>query len=68
MKNKEVIMKFVFTKTNATLLIIAIIVTIIGYIIMGTGDKTISPILLIISYVVLFPMAIIIGMNKHNDE
>ncbi|MCF7793981.1 MAG: hypothetical protein K9N09_07045 [Candidatus Cloacimonetes bacterium] len=57
-------MRFVFNKTNVALLIIAILATIIGYIIMGTGDKTISPIILIIAYVVLFPAAIMAGTKR----
>ncbi|MDO9578919.1 MAG: hypothetical protein Q7J16_13630 [Candidatus Cloacimonadales bacterium] len=57
-------MRFVFNKTNSTLLIIAILATIAGYIVMGTGDKTISPIILIIAYVVLFPAAIMAGTKK----
>ena len=61
-------MKFVFNKLNAILLIAAIIVTIAGYIIMGTGDKTISPILLIIAYVILFPAAIIAGTKQEKKE
>ncbi|MCK5050401.1 MAG: hypothetical protein KAS53_01585 [Candidatus Cloacimonetes bacterium] len=61
-------MKFVFNKTNVILLIIAIITTVVGYIIMGTGDKTISPILLIIAYVILFPASIIIGTKKKEEQ
>jgi hypothetical protein len=61
-------MKFVFNKLNAILLIAAILVTIVGYIIMGTGDKTISPILLIIAYVILFPAAIIAGTKTDKKE
>jgi len=61
-------MKFVFNKTNVIVLIIAIVTTIIGYIIMGTGDKTISPILLIIAYVILFPVSIIIGTKKKEKK
>ena len=61
-------MKFVFNKTNTILLIIAIITTVAGYIIMGTGDKTISPILLIIAYVILFPASIIIGTKKKEEK
>ena len=57
-------MKFVFKKINTILLIIAILATVVGYIIMGTGDKTISPIILIIAYVVLFPLAILYGIKK----
>ncbi len=60
-------MKFVFNKKNKILLILAIIMLIIGYIIMGTGDKTISPILLIIAYVVLIPAAIMTGVSKTNE-
>ncbi len=60
-------MRFVFNKTNSTLLIIAILATIVGYIIMGTGDKTISPIILIIAYVVLFPAAIMAGTKKKDQ-
>ena len=54
-------MKFVFNKTNKLLLLLGIIVTIAGYIVMGTGDKVISPILLVIAYVIIFPAAIITG-------
>ena len=61
-------MKFIFSRINVLILVIAIIITIIAYIIMGTGDKTISPVLLIISYVVLFPLAIIIGTNKQKQD
>ena len=61
-------MKFVFSRVNSIILIIAIIITIAAYIIMGTGDKTLSPILLIIAYVVLFPLAILIGSNRKNKE
>ena len=61
-------MKFVFNKTNTILLIIAIITTVAGYIIMGTGDKTISTVLLIIAYVILFPASIIIGTKKKEEQ
>ncbi|MBN1949455.1 MAG: hypothetical protein JW784_06895 [Candidatus Cloacimonetes bacterium] len=57
-------MKFVFNRLNSLLLIVALVLTIAGYIIMGTGDKTISPILLIIAYAVIFPMAIMAGSRK----
>ena len=60
-------MKFVFNKLNVVLLIAAILITIIGYIIMGTGDNTISPILLILAYVVLFPAAIMAGTKKKDQ-
>ena len=61
-------MKFIFNKTNKLLLIIGILVTIAGYIVMGTGDKVLSPILLVIAYVVIFPAAIIIGTTGKTEE
>ena len=61
-------MKFIFNKLNVILLAVAILAIVIGYIIMGTGDKTISPIILIISYVILFPAAIIAGTKKEKKE
>jgi len=61
-------MRFKFNKTNTILLIVAILATIVGYIIMSTGDKTISPIILVIAYVVLFPAAIMIGTKKKDQQ
>ena len=61
-------MKFVFNKLNVILLAVAILAIVIGYIIMGTGDKTISPIILIIAYVIIFPAAIIAGTKKEKKE
>jgi len=61
-------MKFVARKTNVILFILAIAFTIAGYIVMSTGDKTISPVLLILAYVILFPAAIMVGVNKKNGR
>ncbi len=57
-------MKFEFTKTNYLVLIIAVVTTIAGYIVMATGDKTLSTILLIVAYVILFPLAIVFKVEK----
>ncbi len=59
-------MKFEFRKTNLILLIVAIIFTIVGYAIMATGDNTISVVILIVAYVILFPASIMVGFKKHN--
>lgn len=61
-------MRFEFGKLNTMLMVIAIVVTAIGYLIMGTGDNTISPILLVIAYAILFPAAIIAGVNRSGKE
>ena len=47
------------TKINYRILIIGIIIITIGYIIMATGDSTISPLLLIISYMIVIPIALL---------
>ena len=58
--------KLEINKYNYIVFAIAVIVLTIGYLVMGTGDYTISPVLLVIAYVVLFPLSIVIGawMNK----
>ena len=53
------------TKTNYRILIIGIILITIGYLIMATGDSTISPLLLIISYVIIIPIALL--WRKKNE-
>ncbi len=58
-------------KTNYILLTIAIVVIIIGYIVMqyggdDLGDKTISPIILTVGYIVLVPLALF--YKKREDE
>ena len=58
----------VFDKKNMILMVIATLFLIAGYIIMGTGDKTISPIILVVSYAVLFPIAILSGTFKKKDK
>ncbi len=60
--------RFVFETKNWILLIIAIIATIVGYSVMATGDKTVSIIILMISYLVLFPLAIMLGWKKSGQQ
>jgi uncharacterized membrane protein YtjA (UPF0391 family) len=57
-------MKFEFNRSSMILLIVAIVTTIAGYAIMSTGDKTISVVMLIVAYVILFPASILIGLKK----
>ena len=56
--------KLRFDKLNQIILIIGIIVVTVGYIIMLTGDNTLSPILLIIAYVVIIPISLLIKSKK----
>jgi len=60
-------MKFVFKKINLLFLILGLLVCLAGYIIMSTGDKTTSPILLVIAYAVIFPVSILIGTKQKSE-
>jgi len=69
---KKITDRLNLTKINYIILVIAIIVIITGYIVMkyvgdDLGDKTISPILLTIGYVVLIPLALFYK-TKRVDE
>jgi hypothetical protein len=57
-------MRFVWEKGNRILFWLAVILITVGYIIMSTGDKTLSPIILIISYLVLVPLALVFPFKK----
>jgi hypothetical protein len=54
-----------FTKTNYILFIAGLFVIILGYVLMGTGELnstqsfTVSPIVLLIGYLVIVPVAIL---------
>ncbi len=68
---KKITNRLNLTKINYILLAIAIVIIIIGYIVMkyvgdDLGDKTISPIILTIGYVVLIPLALF--YKKRVDE
>ena len=54
-----------FTRTNYVLFIAGLFVLILGYVLMGTGELnstqslTVSPIVLLIAYLVIFPVSIL---------
>jgi membrane protein YdbS with pleckstrin-like domain len=58
--------KFIFNKTSIMLFILGIILLITGYLFMAAGDITVSPILLIIAYIIVFPLAILVGIFRKN--
>ncbi len=60
--------RFAFEGRNWIILIVAIAALIVGYSIMATGDKTISIIILMIAYLVLFPLSIMLGWKKSGEE
>ena len=68
---KKIANRLNLTKINYILLTISIVVIIIGYIVMkyagdDLGDKTLSPIILTIGYVVLMPLSLF--YKKRVDE
>jgi len=46
-------------KINYRLLIISLIILVLGYLIMSFNEITISPILLVIAYLVIIPIALL---------
>jgi membrane protein YdbS with pleckstrin-like domain len=49
---------------NYILLLVALIIITLGYIIMGQNEISVSPILLVIAYAVVIPLALIIKFKK----
>ncbi|MCS7249894.1 MAG: hypothetical protein N2323_02290 [candidate division WOR-3 bacterium] len=49
-----------FKRNNYLLLILGIITIIVGYIVLSSGDITIAPILLVLGYCVLIPLALLL--------
>ncbi|MEO0088669.1 MAG: hypothetical protein ABIK77_05990 [candidate division WOR-3 bacterium] len=49
-----------FKRNNYLLLILGIITIILGYVVLSTGDITIAPILLVLGYCVLIPLALLL--------
>ena len=54
----------IFGKKNYILFGVGLMAIIVGYIFLGTGDTVISPILLVLGYCVIIPIAIIIKDKK----
>jgi len=57
-----------FTKKNYILFAIGIFVIVIGYVTLGYGSITLAPILLVLGYCVLIPIAIIINGGKEKPK
>ena len=53
-----------FARNNYIVLGIGLLLVILGFIIMGTGDITISPILLVLGYCVAIPIGILLPAKK----
>lgn len=53
-----------FTKKNYIIGALALVVMIIGFFLLGQGDTTASPVLLVVAYLVLVPWAILARDKK----
>jgi hypothetical protein len=57
-----------FGKTNYILFGVALLVLLVGYLLLWKGSITAAPILLVVGYCVLIPIAIIIRPNTTEAE
>ena len=53
-----------FGKRNYQLFSLALVVTAVGFVLLGVGDITFAPVLLVLGYCVLMPLAIIVKSGK----
>lgn len=76
-KKKAAIEKYHFPlgKTNYAILILAMVTLIVGYIFMGIPDdpddfltRTLSPIILVIGYLILIPVGLFYRDKQHRKE
>jgi hypothetical protein len=58
----------VLGRRNALLIVAGIVVIIIGYMLLGRGSVTAAPLLLVIGYCVVVPVAIVMWTRKPNDK
>jgi len=59
--------KSAISKRGYVFLIIALLLITVGYVIMSTGDRTISIIFLIIAYVLIIPISLLLPDKKKED-
>jgi hypothetical protein len=56
--------RFQWGKLNTILLLIALVMITVGFVIMRRNDISLSPVLLLIAYVILIPAAIMLKGKK----
>lgn len=59
-KAREILADIQFTKKNNVLFGIGLLVVILGFILLATGSIVLAPILLVVGYVVFFPLGILV--------
>lgn len=58
-RDTEVIEGPTFTRKNLILLAVALAVIVLGFVTLSRGDVTLAPILLVVGYLVLVPLALL---------
>ncbi len=56
----EALAKVEFSRKNTMLFGIGLLLVIVGFILLATGDIVVAPILLIVGYLVFFPLGILL--------
>ena len=59
---------FSFGRRNLLLLIAGMVVILVGYILLGKGSITAAPILLVVGYCAIIPLAIMMWPRKRDDK
>jgi len=73
-KDRNFIDKLSLSKSNYIVFFVGVFVITLGYILMATGGKnspqslSISPIVLLIGYLIIIPISIFIGSSQDNSE
>jgi len=68
MKKLPINKRFVFDKVNTILFVFGLLLLVIGYAAIAAGDRTLSPIILVIAYIIVFPAAILWGALKKRKD
>lgn len=59
-QKQELLLDTKFSKKNTMFFGIGLILVIIGFILLATGDITLAPIVLVVGYLVFFPLGILL--------
>lgn len=64
LKDKDFKLTLYWTKTNTLFMVIGAVLIVIGFIFLYIGDTVISPIALVLGYVVFIPLGLLWKKNK----
>jgi uncharacterized membrane protein YphA (DoxX/SURF4 family) len=73
-KDSSLLEELGFKKRNLIWFLSGLVVIVIGYFLLATGGKTgfqsltLAPILLVIAYIIIIPIAIMISNNKQKNQ